>query len=123
MLEVLFLINDRLLAEILDYTIQAMEDNHMDKIINCCGAVCSECKHFLTSCKGCPESKGKAFWLEYTGEDICEIYDCCNNKRHLEHCGKCASLPCERYFRDDPTKSHEENAEDRRKQLEQLKSM
>lgn len=95
----------------------------MDKIISCCGVVCSECDSFPENCKGCSEIKGRVFWLQYTGEDICGIYDCCMNERRLGHCGKCAHLPCERYSRDDPTKSIEENAEDLRKQLEQLKSM
>lgn len=95
----------------------------MDKIISCCGVVCSECRFFPEECKGCPEIKGNVFWLQYTGETVCSIYDCCINNKHLEHCGKCASLPCEKYSNDDPTKSPEENAEDRRKQLEQLKSM
>lgn len=45
------------------------------------------------------------------------------NDKHLGHCGKCTSLPCKRYSRNDPTKSPEENAEDLRKQLEQLRSM
>jgi hypothetical protein len=95
----------------------------MDKVISCCGVVCSECNLLPTDCKGCPEIKGKAYWLEYTGEDVCEIYDCCVNDKHLGHCGKCTSLPCKRYSRNDPTKSPEENAEDLRKQLEQLRSM
>jgi hypothetical protein len=95
----------------------------MDKIISCCGVVCSECTYFSKDCTGCPEIKGKVFWLHFTGEDICDIYDCCINKRHLQHCGKCEFLPCKRYSRDDPTKSPEENAEDHRKQIEQLKSM
>lgn len=94
----------------------------MDKIISCCGVVCSECKSFSKECKGCPEIKGKVFWLEYTGEDICDIYDCCINEKGLGHCGKCGNLPCERYSKTDPTKSPEENAADQRKQLEQLRS-
>ncbi len=95
----------------------------MDKITSCCGAVCSECEYFPNACKGCPEIKGKVFWLEYTGENICDVYDCCINEKHFAHCGQCADLPCERYSRQDPTKSPEENAENRRKQLEKLKSM
>ncbi|MBC2396246.1 DUF3795 domain-containing protein [Clostridium tetanomorphum] len=95
----------------------------MEKIISCCGVVCSECKFFLEDCEGCVGIKGKPFWLKYIDEDICNIYDCCINERKLEHCGKCMDLPCERYFKDDPTKSPEENAEDRRRQLEQLKFM
>lgn len=95
----------------------------MKKIISCCGVVCSECKFFSDGCKGCTEIKGKPYWLRYTGEDICDIYDCCINERKLEHCGKCVHLPCERYYRKDPTKSPEENAEDLKKQLNQLKFM
>lgn len=98
-------------------------DERMEKIISCCGVVCSQCQPFPKICKGCPEIKGKVFWLQYTGEDICDIYDCCINQSELVHCGKCAHLPCERYSKDDPTKSPEQNAEDHRKQLEQLKSM
>lgn len=95
----------------------------MDKIVSCCGVVCSECESFPENCKGCPEIKGIVYWLQYTGGAICGIYDCCINIKGLEHCGRCRSLPCERYNRDDPTKSAEENAEDLRKQLDQLESM
>ena len=35
-------------------------------------------------------------------------------------CGGCRELPCGRYEAGDPTKTPEENAEDHRKQLEQL---
>lgn len=95
----------------------------MEKIISCCGVVCSECPSFPKDCKGCPEIKGKAYWLQYTGEDICALYDCCVNQKKMSHCGKCESLPCEHYERDDPTKSPGENAEDRRKQMAQLRLM
>lgn len=95
----------------------------MEKIISCCGVICSDCKSFPNECKGCPEIKGQVYWLEYTGENICDIYDCCINQKKFPHCGKCHSLPCEYYKRDDPTKSPEENANDHRKQLEQLKRL
>lgn len=64
---------------------------------------------------------GKAFWLEYTGEDVCSIYQCCVKEKHYLHCGKCTKLPCEHYDGDDPTKSHEENAQDHLRQLENLR--
>ncbi|HJA80430.1 MAG TPA: DUF3795 domain-containing protein [Candidatus Mediterraneibacter intestinipullorum] len=35
--------------------------------------------------------------VEYTGENICGIYDCCVNNKKLEHCGKCEKLPCDRF--------------------------
>lgn len=95
----------------------------MDKIVSCCGCVCSECDHFPADCSGCPEIKGKAFWLEYTDLQVCDIYDCCVNERRQVHCGNCSELPCYRYDLDDPTKSREQNQEDFKKQMEQLKSM
>lgn len=33
----------------------------MDKIISCCGVVCSECQYYPIDCKGCPALKGKHF--------------------------------------------------------------
>lgn len=95
----------------------------MRKIISCCGVVCSECGYFASECDGCPAVKGKVFWLEYTGEEVCDIYDCCMKVKGLVHCGQCPQLPCERYEREDPTKTAEENSEDFRKQLEQLRGM
>ncbi|HBU12046.1 MAG TPA: hypothetical protein DEB31_04765 [Clostridiales bacterium] len=92
----------------------------MDKIISCCGVVCSECGYFPDDCGGCTAIKGKVFWLEHTGEAVCGLYDCCVNQKKLAHCGQCNLLPCEHYERDDPTKSPEENAADHRKQIEQL---
>lgn len=47
----------------------------MDKIISCCGVICSECSYYSTDCKGCRSIRGQVFWLEYTGENICGIYD------------------------------------------------
>lgn len=95
----------------------------MDKIISCCGVVCSECQYYSTDCKGCPAIKGQVFWLEYTNEKICAIYDCCLNTKKLAHCGKCKELPCDRYNGFDPTKTPEENENDFIKQLAQLRLM
>lgn len=92
----------------------------MEEIISCCGCVCSQCAYYPKNCKGCPEIKGRVFWTEYTGNEVCEIYDCCVNQKKLAHCGGCRELPCGRYEAGDPTKTPEENAEDHRKQLEQL---
>lgn len=95
----------------------------MDKIISCCGVVCSECEYYPKECEGCPTIKGNAFWLQYVEADICPIYDCCINKKQFVHCGLCGELPCEHYGRGDPTKTEEENAEILKKQLAQLKRM
>ena len=43
----------------------------MNKIISCCGVICSECEYYPIDCKSCPIIKGQVFWLEYTGEKIC----------------------------------------------------
>lgn len=93
----------------------------MEKIFSCCGVICSECTSYPETCKGCPKEKGKAYWLEYTGEDVCSIYQCCVNEKKHAHCGKCTKLPCEHFDGDDPTKSPEENAQDHLRQLENLK--
>ncbi|MDR2889883.1 MAG: DUF3795 domain-containing protein [Lachnospiraceae bacterium] len=95
----------------------------MDTIISCCGVKCSECQSFPDDCKGCPEIKGRVYWLEYTGGNICNIYDCCINRKKLPHCGKCSLLPCQYYELEDPTKSEQENAEDLRRQIAQLRQL
>lgn len=92
-------------------------------VISCCGCACSECQYYPDDCKGCPSIEGQVFWLQFTGGQVCENYDCCVNDRSLPHCGKCPELPCSRYDSGDPTKSPEENAEDHRKQMEQLRLM
>lgn len=95
----------------------------MEKVISCCGVICSECEYFPEECPGCPEIKGKAFWLQFTGGDICNIYDCCINKKQYQHCGQCPALPCEFYrSANDPTKSEAENQVILKKQLQQLKN-
>ncbi len=96
----------------------------MGNIISCCGVICSECEHFNGECSGCPDIRGKAFWLQFTGEDVCSIYNCCINKKQYQHCGQCSSLPCELYLNsNDPTKSEEENQGILQNQLQQLKLM
>ena len=95
----------------------------MEKIISCCGVVCSDCEYYPEDCKGCREIEGKVFWLQFTGGDICDIYDFCIEKKQLAHCGKCSALPCEHYAKNDPTKPEEENKAILKKQLEQLKQL
>lgn len=96
----------------------------MEKVISCCGVVCSECEYYPDNCTGCPTIKGKAFWLEYTGGTVCDIYDCCVNQKKFSHCGQCASLPCGLYLNaNDPTKSEAENEAILKSQLCQLRSL
>lgn len=62
----------------------------MEKKISCCGTICSECEYYPDSCRGCQEIKGRVFWLEYTQESICDIYECCMNQKKHDHCGQCS---------------------------------
>lgn len=94
-----------------------------EKVISCCGVVCSDCEYYPDSCQGCPSIEGKPFWLEYTGAQVCDIYQCCMNEKQFGHCGHCSQLPCHLYEGNDPTKTEEENEEDFRKQMVQLKKM
>ena len=93
----------------------------MEKKISCCGTVCSDCEYYPAECRGCGEIKGKVFWLEYTGESCCDIYECCIIQRKYEHCGQCGELPCRRYDREDPTKTKEENEANHAMQIKNLK--
>ena len=60
-----------------------------------CGLYCGECEHLGENCKGgCGVVQGKPFWTALMKVEICPLYDCAVNKHKLEHCGKCAQLPC-----------------------------
>ena len=89
----------------------------MEKKISCCGTVCSDCEYYPADWQRCGEIKGKVFWLEYTGESCCDIYEFCINQKKYEHCGQCEKLPCSRYDREDPTKTKEENEADHAMQM------
>ncbi len=93
----------------------------MEKRISCCGTICSECEYYPDGCRGCEEIEGRVFWLEYTGESICDIYDCCRKQKKFVCCGQCDELPCRRYERDDPTKTPKENEADHCRQMKTLK--
>lgn len=84
-----------------------------------CGAICVECGLFPLQCAGCRKIKGKVFWLQYTGDDCCRVYNCCVNKKHQHNCGKCTELPCSRFLKD-PTISDEENTANLKKMLDNL---
>lgn len=78
----------------------------MEKTLRPCGAVCENCEHLKTRCKGC----GQPWWLAYTGQEACDFYTCCVQEKQLPHCGRCADFPCGIFRRGDPTKTDEENA-------------
>lgn len=95
----------------------------MENIMTCCGCICNECPYYLKECKGCPEIQGRPFWLEYTGEERCGIYQCCVEEKKLPHCGRCEELPCKRYENQDPSRTPEENEEGLRQMLKVLRSL
>lgn len=97
-----------------------MENN---KIISCCGVVCSGCQYY-PECPGCPAIEGDVFWLKYVDNDVCPIYDCCVKTRKLSHCGRCAELPCAHYCEnDDPNVTPEQRAAILDEQLRVLRSL
>lgn len=93
------------------------------EVISCCGVHCEACRFFPEECPGCPDIAGKVFWLRYTGEEICGIYQCCVVEKGLLHCGLCPEMPCSLFDAPDPTLSPEENQEIHRKQVQTLRNM
>ena len=87
---------------------------------SCCGTICTECEYYPNECAGCQAVQGKVFWLGFTGEDVCGIYDCCIHQKKLLHCGLCKALPCKRYELSEPTKSEAENQANLERQLFRL---
>lgn len=92
----------------------------MEGKVSCCGVICPECGYYPGECAGCEAIEGNVFWLQYTGGEICDIYDCCRNRKGLAHCGTCGELPCGRYSQQDPTITPEENEAGFKKQMERL---
>lgn len=85
------------------------------KLMSVCGVQCDLCEQYPDTCKGCEAVKGKPYWMQYVSEgsaETCDIYECCNQRKKLKHCGHCHELPCVLYEFQDPTKSDEENQKD-----------
>ena len=94
--------------------------NTVEKEFSPCGALCAECGQYGSDCSGCADIKGKVYWLEYTGQSVCAVYDCCVNNKKLKNCGACPNLHCNRFTKD-PTISDEQNAENLKKMVSRLK--
>ncbi len=74
-----------------------------------CGTECAVCEHYEHDCPGCTECHGAVFWTEYVDIEVCPVYQCCTEERHLPHCGHCPELMCEKYRRfRDPDMTEEE---------------
>ena len=77
-----------------------------------CGIYCGTCEHLDTQCRGCGNVEGKPFWTTHMKIEVCTLYDCCVNKKQLEHCGLCDELPCSTFLQFyDPSLSQEEAKE------------
>jgi hypothetical protein len=92
----------------------------MENELSSCGVLCGKCGYFGKSCGGCKAVEGKVFWLAYTGESVCSIYNCCIHEKKYANCGSCGKLPCSFYALKDPTKTDEENDRELKLQLERL---
>ncbi|WP_313523900.1 DUF3795 domain-containing protein [Anaerotignum sp.] len=96
----------------------------MGTFISCCCVDCSQCQYFPKDCQGCSKIQGKAFWLAFTGEKVCNIYQCCITVKNFLHCGQCDELPCAFFTQaHDPTKTKEENQEILAQQLTILRNL
>jgi hypothetical protein len=81
----------------------------MENMAAPCGLYCGECKDLKVICEGCTYQKGKPYWTAKVNTVICPLYDCCINRKRLEHCGLCRELPCQLFNSfHDPALSSEE---------------
>ena len=86
-----------------------MPDNNLAPV---CGIYCGTCGYLENQCQGCGYLKGKPFWTVQMKVEVCPLYDCCANKKLLEHCGLCNEFPCELFTGlRDPSLSEEEAKE------------
>ena len=60
-----------------------------------CGLYCGDCEYLEKQCAGCGNIHGKPFWAGQYGVAVCPLYGCCVIQKGLEHCGRCAGLPCD----------------------------
>ena len=74
-----------------------------------CGFYCGDCHHLNNPCLGCMNNEGKPFWSTDFEGGLCPIWDCCRERKELEHCGLCPEFPCEIFLGlRDPQMSDEE---------------
>jgi len=79
------------------------------KLAPACGIYCGACEHLNRLCSGCGIVEGKPFWTAQSVHEVCPIYQCCNTKKRLEHCGLCPEFPCDTFTSlRDPSLSEEE---------------
>jgi len=88
-----------------------------------CGLYCGDCEYLGDKCPGgCSQVQGKPFWVPLFDVEVCPIYDCCINQKHLEHCGLCPEFPCQPFISlRDPSLSDEEAEQALRKRQQNLR--
>jgi hypothetical protein len=87
-----------------------------------CGTYCPDCRFYGVKCAVCGAVKGKPFWVQEYQREICRMYGCCVNEKNLEHCGECASLPCQIFTESsDPSHTPEQARISREKRIAELK--
>jgi hypothetical protein len=88
-----------------------------------CGTYCGGCRFYQSQCAGCRAVKGKPFWGKEYKRDTCRLYDCCVNKKHLEHCGECVELPCQTFIdASDPAYTPEQADKNRNERIAALRA-
>ena len=63
-------------------------------LLSPCGIDCEKCD-YAKSCSGCYAIKGKPFYLNDFGVEVCPMYDCPVNKKGYKSCAECPDLPCQ----------------------------
>lgn len=87
-----------------------------------CGTYCPACRFYGEKCSGCVAVKGRPFWVKEYNRDVCRMYGCGVEQKHLEHCGQCPELPCAIFTAAaDPSHTPEEARLSREKRIKALK--
>jgi len=79
-------------------------------MLSVCGIYCNSCPYLNNECAGgCDVLKGRVYWVQHIGAEICPIYKCVKENNHAD-CGDCEKLPCEIWFTlKDPDLTEEEH--------------
>ena len=75
----------------------AMTDGFVE--LSTSGSVCVECGRFPEEYRGCRKVRGKVLWFQYTGDTVCPIHKCCEEKGRYG-CSGCSELSYGRFVKD-----------------------
>ncbi len=92
-------------------------------MVTVCGLYCNECHSYQGECNGCREVSGKPYWVQYIGEEVCPIFNCCEDMG-IVNCGKCNDIPCKKWYDlKDPNLSEEEHLKSINERVAELKNI